>query len=546
MLFADRSFARPSASSALLMGSLCVFSFAYSFHSTALAEDQSQWGERWTRNMASSETGLPKTFSLGERDPDDQDCVDMSTTENVRWIASLGSRVYSSPVVAEGRILIGTNNDAPRNSSYEDDRGILMCLDENTGEFLWQLVVPKRDEERFFDSAKTGITSTPTVVDGRVYLATNRGDIVCLDINGMSNGNDGPYTDEDLFITDDQEQEPLRTAGPLDADILWRFDMVETLGIRSHDASNCCPLIYDGVVYCGTANGLDEAHAAVARPELPALIALDAETGRLLARDDDWVGPDVVHGQWSSPTMGTIDGRELILYGGGNGRLNAFTPLDREVLLEETPFTPGQNCLENLARINTVWTFDGQPELVAGEELEFQPGRGSESYTCVATPVIWDDRVYMAFSHDPWMGDDKGWFACIDPSGEGDITTTGLLWSKTLSRESLSSPAITEDGVLYLADNGGTTYCLEAETGEEHWTFEAEAMTWGSTLVADGQVYLGTSKRKLYVFEDSTDMTLLAEHELLDAMFNTPTAANGTLFIATGRFLYAIEAEDAE
>src|SRR4051812_14577365 len=62
------------------------------------AADQPQWGERFSRNMVSSETGLPDSF-----DPD--------SGRNIKWVAPLGTETHSSPIIAGGRVYIGTNNN---------------------------------------------------------------------------------------------------------------------------------------------------------------------------------------------------------------------------------------------------------------------------------------------------------------------------------------------------------------------------------------------------------------------------------------------------
>ena len=64
------------------------------------AEDRSQWGQRHTRNMVSGETGLPDHF-------------DPETGENVKWSVPLGTSCYSTPVVASGKVFVGTNNGQP-------------------------------------------------------------------------------------------------------------------------------------------------------------------------------------------------------------------------------------------------------------------------------------------------------------------------------------------------------------------------------------------------------------------------------------------------
>ncbi|MHC4582385.1 MAG: hypothetical protein ACYS14_13090, partial [Planctomycetota bacterium] len=97
---------------------------------SALGDDQPQWGQRFSRNMVSPETGLPGGF-------------DPATGTNIKWVAELGTSTYSSPVVAAGRVFIGTNNENPRDARHKGDRGVLMCLDETDGSLHWQLVVPK-------------------------------------------------------------------------------------------------------------------------------------------------------------------------------------------------------------------------------------------------------------------------------------------------------------------------------------------------------------------------------------------------------------------
>src|SRR4051812_28483211 len=77
----------------------------------ALAADQPQWGAAWSRNMVSEEKGLPSSF-----DPESGD--------NIKWVAPLGGQTHSTPVVAGGRVYIGTSNAAPRDPNRTGDRGI--------------------------------------------------------------------------------------------------------------------------------------------------------------------------------------------------------------------------------------------------------------------------------------------------------------------------------------------------------------------------------------------------------------------------------------
>ena len=176
---------------------------------------------------------LPTTFEPGRRDPATGHIV--GTGPNVRWAVPIGSPTYATPVITHGKVLIGTLNDAQWDERRSGSRSILLCFDEKTGEFLWQLPLPKDYRiSVMFDAFCVGISSTPTVVGDRVFLTTGRGEVLCLDIHGLANGNTGPYTDEAYLYTAGGTDRGKVVAGrngnvlPLaktDADIIWRYDM---------------------------------------------------------------------------------------------------------------------------------------------------------------------------------------------------------------------------------------------------------------------------------------------------------------------------------
>ena len=96
----------------------------------ASAGDMPHWGEAWSRNQVSPEKNIPAEFDLG-------------TNKNIRWRAQLGTEAHATPVIAGGRVYVGTNNGQPRDPRHQGDRGVLLCLDEGTGRMGWQLLVPK-------------------------------------------------------------------------------------------------------------------------------------------------------------------------------------------------------------------------------------------------------------------------------------------------------------------------------------------------------------------------------------------------------------------
>ena len=105
-----------------------------------------------------------------------------------------------------------------------------------------------------FDGMRLGICSTPAVDADRVYVVTNRNEVLCLDVNGMARGSRGPFADQRSYEV--PAGHPPVESGPQDADILWRFDM-NALPVFPHDAAASSVLVFGDVLFVGTANGTD-------------------------------------------------------------------------------------------------------------------------------------------------------------------------------------------------------------------------------------------------------------------------------------------------
>ncbi len=118
----------------------------------------------------------------------------------------------------------------------------------------------------------------------------------------------------------------------------------------------------------------------------------------------------------------------------------------------------------------------------------------------IGTPVIYEDKVYIANGQDPEHGEGVGHLYCIDATKRGDITQTGKVWQYDKIRRSISTAAIA-DGLLYIPDFSGFLHCLDAKTGQVYWTHDMFAAVWGSTLVVDGKVYLGDEDGDVVVLQ---------------------------------------------
>ena len=446
--------------------------------------DWSMWGGSPSRNMVSSMKGLPLDW-------------DVKTKKNVKWVADLGSQSYGNPVVAGGMVFVGTNNELVRDPKQPGDRGVLMAFRESTGEFLWQHAHPKLESGRANDWPFQGVASSPLVIGDRLYYVSNRGVLFCVDIQGFrDNENDGAK-DEKL-------------TGMTDADVVWAFDMMEEVGAYPHNLSNSSPVAFGDLIYVSTSNGQDESHVNIPSPKAPAIIAVNKDTGKLVWEDNS-VGDKILHGQWSTPSVGRIGGVDQVVSAQGDGWVRGYEALSGKKL----------------------WEFDTNPK------DSTWPRTRNE---VIATPVIVGDRVYIGNGQDPEHGEGVGHFYAIDATKRGDITQSGVVWHTDKVRRSISTAAVA-DGLVYVADFSGYLRCFDADTGQEYWVHDMLAAVWGSPFVVDGRVYLGDEDGDVVALVHGKKKEVLAEMNMGSAVYGTITPANGAIILNNRNQLFSIAAK---
>jgi outer membrane protein assembly factor BamB len=457
--------------------------------------------------------------------------------KNVKWSQPLGSKAYGGPVIAGGKIFVGTNNNLPRNPDVTGDKGIVMCFKEDTGEFLWQYISDKLESGRVNDWPDEGIASSPVVEGDRLWLVTNRCEVVCLGTGGLAAGNWGVQDEKYKSKTD--------------ADVIWRLDMMAKFGVFPHNLAVCSPLIVGDALFVVTGNGVDELHRYAVAPEAPSFLALDKNTGKVLWKDNS-PGKNIMHGQWSNPTFAEPNGKPQIIFPGGDGWLRAFDPKDGTLL----------------------WKFDCNPK-----DAFYELGPRATRNDFLGTPVVWENKLYVGVGQDPEHGVGVGHLWCIDitkepknadkdlspaakpPEKPGDKPQTifdpkdpankdsGLVWhfggdvpdgvdyqgGRYYFGRTISTCCV-HDGLVYAAEYAGYLHCLDARTGREYWVDDLKAQTWASPYYVDGKVFLGDERGKVRVYQPGKEKKVLAVNENIrhcKVEWGTPVAANGTLYLMT-------------
>lgn len=450
---------------------------------------------------------------------------DAFSARDLLWERRLGTHQYTIPIIHAGRLYVGVNDRGIKHPAVKSTGGgILMCMEPSTGRIHWQMPIPRNMDGKtapyHFNHWRCGVCSQPAFDGERLYIVGPRGDILCLDPHGQANGNDGPFVTERAYMGAQEY-----TLGAADGDILWRFDLIREVDVVPHDVCGSSPLLLDDFLYACTGNGQEGRHKEIAHPHAPSLVVLDKRTGRLIATEGQLFGTRLLHGNWSSPRATAVNGRTMVLFSGGDGILYAFKPVDK--------------AMDKLQTLEILWQYDCNPKDYRwrdGKPVPYSrwnknvPDGPSE---LIASPVVYNGRVYVAMGQSPIHGTGQGRLCCVDAvSGK-------LIWATRKVDRTLSDVVI-HDGLLYIGDYSGNFFCMEADTGEVLWEHDMEHGVWcASALVADGKVFISTEKNVLWVLKAGREKQVLARSRLR-SMAITPTVIDGVLYFPTQRNLFAL------
>ena len=505
---------------------------------SVLAEDWPMLGRSGTRNNVSTETGAPTRWNIEERNADQTTLA----SQGIRWSARLGSQTHSSPVVSSGLVWIGTNG-ARSGMKNSDSNSVLKCFRVTDGKQVYEYISPQL-LPRIHDAGWTGLGSSPLIEGDRLWLTTNRSEVLCLDIGPLRRGDGLPRE-------------------------LWKLDLVKTF-----DTSPYVPIMgpprpcsigpsWNGRIFVTTNNGIGDDFKTVPKPDAPSLVCLNKETGEVFWTDNS-PGPNILTTQFASPTVVEIRGQVQVIVPQGDGWLRAFDPMTGAKL----------------------WEFDVNPKAALYSDSTPRSARNS----LLGNAVVYDERVYIASGRDVEQGEGAGRLACIDPTKRGDISSelavdandqplprrrvqavdptagekaipnpnSALLWEFVSCGKAFEDKmhrtmgsVVVAKGLVIVADIAGLVHCLDAKTSKRHWRYDLLATVWGSPLIVDDKIYVSDEDGDIEVFGLSADPKVAlrqvnGEHRsrrtisMGDVSYSSPCFANGVLYLATRTQLFAI------
>jgi len=134
----------------------------------------------------------------------------------------------------------------------------------------------------------------------------------------------------------------------------------------------------------------------------------------------------------------------------------------------------------------------------------------------------------------------------VRPGGQGDITTTHVVWKQTRGLPYVPSPLVYRDR-LYLVKNGGLASCFNATNGTPAYLEErvgALGDYYASPVAANGKLCLASQPGTLVILAAGDTLNVLARSSLGEPILATPAIAHGRLYVRSRAHLWAFGADE--
>ncbi|MCL0102214.1 PQQ-binding-like beta-propeller repeat protein [Dehalococcoidia bacterium] len=168
-----------------------------------------------------------------------------------------------------------------------------------------------------------------------------------------------------------------------------------------------------------------------------------------------------------------------------------------------------------------------------------------EAHAVYSTPVLSASRVFYAQNTGP-KRDIVGNVHAIRRGGEREIET---IWSFETKGAIFGSPVL-HKGVLYVADDAGFVYALEASSSPDYrelWSRQVgEKRFWSTPTLSEGTLYIGSMDKWLYAL-DAENGSEKWKVELGGAIASTPLVSGRQIYVgAFDQHFYAFDRQTGE
>lgn len=163
---------------------------------------------------------------------------------------------------------------------------------------------------------------------------------------------------------------------------------------------------------------------------------------------------------------------------------------------------------------------------------------GGKKLRSVGQPVLAGGHVVMYTGE----GGSGRLMVAVKPDGQGDVSKSGLAWDLKKGTPYVPGVLVKDDHLFWVADDGVAS-CADAKTGKVKWTERVPGLKGVSSsplLVGDTIFVVGEDGKAAAFKASTTELGEVTKSDVGEAVFATPAAAGGRLFIRGGTHLFCV------
>lgn len=279
-----------------------------------------------------------------------------------------------------------------------------------------------------------------------------------------------------------------------DGKVVWQHSMGEEYGrVSGYGGRITSPVVDEELAILGMVNSSwgDQAKGA------NRYVAFNKRNGSVVW----WSEPAASRGTYySTPVIATINGQRLLIAGGADGSVFAIKVRTGERVWRYTNFS--------ISPINS-------------------------------SPVVSGNFVFIGHGEESAGTSSQGRVICLDAS-QIEKGSPKLVWQKDGIHARYASPIVDGDR-LYMPDDGGMLYCLDAKSGKLIWEHRyGRGECRGSPVLADGKIYVAEVSARFHILEPGKKRCKSLDEEFFPGaggvdieLAGTPAVANGRVYFST-------------
>ena len=249
-----------------------------------------------------------------------------------------------------------------------------------------------------------------------------------------------------------------------------------------------------------------------------------------------------VHGNGGSPIL--VDGVLIFSCDGGSDPF--VVGLDAGTGKEKWRFQRKAESSKQFAfSTPTLITFAGQKQLIspgAGVVDALDPDTGKPiwhvrhgGYSVIPKPVFGHGMVYFSSGYDSPV------VMAVRADGTGDVTDTHVAWTLKKGGPHTPSMLLIGDELYMITDRTGVAACLDARTGEVHWSERLGGNYSSSPIFADGKIYFQSEEGPAFVVRAGKTFEKISETGISERTLASYAVGANELYIRTEKNLYRVE-----